>query len=558
MKCKDGSEIWASLSTRAVKANDGKLSYILGNVEDITERKKAEELTLQAMSLAEEANRAKSEFLAAMSHEIRTPISTIIGMTQIALDTELNADQRNCLEVTRKSSNHLLTLIDNILDFSKIEAERFELQFHTFNLSDVLSDALDILGYQAAQKGLKLTSACDDVPPYLTGDSNRLRQVIVNIVGNAIKFTETGKISISVDPVKGKGGDASENTVVLHFSVKDSGIGIPKEKLDMIFESFTQLDGSYARSYGGTGLGLTICSRLVTLMGGRIWAESEPGRGSTFFFTACFGVPVAMEIETFEMEKAIISHGPPVKKFHRQLRILVAEDYEVNRQVIVPLLEKYGHHVKVAENGEEALAAVRAFPFDLVLMDVQMPVMDGLEATQRIRTLEDPEKAAVPIIALTAHAVKGDREKFMAVGMDEYLSKPVRTDALLKMIRDVCDLVPTEHPQPPPIDIPFALALMGNDEHILKEVCRAMIKRFPKDLTVIDEAIANKDYKTIARIAHAIKSAAKSVGADSLTDIAFELEKSGNDNNLQQIITLMPEFRHIAKAVIDELKKIDV
>ena len=558
MKCKDGSEIWVSLSVRAVKGEDGKLLYILGNLEDITERKKSEEITRQAIIMAQEANRAKSEFLAAMSHEIRTPISTIIGMTQIALDMELNEEQRTCLEVAQKSSNHLLSLIENILDFSKIEAERIELRFHTFCLTEILSESLDIVRYHAKKKGLTIALEHNDVPFYLVGDGNRLRQVIVNIVGNAVKFTETGEIFLSVEEVTDEDRDASVDTVTLLFKIKDSGIGIPKDKLEMVFERFTQLDGSYARSYGGTGLGLTICFRLVTLMGGRIWVESEPGQGSIFYFTACFKLASPAEIESIERQKTHETNGLPGYEFERPLRILLVEDYEINRQVIVRVLRKYGHQVQIAGNGAEAVSAVMASQFDLILMDVQMPVMDGLTATRQIRSLDDPMKAAVPIIALTAHAVKGDREKFIAAGMDEYLSKPVKTNALLKTIMEVCQLTSVDRQQPYLyIDIPYALELMGNDKHILREVSRAIIRRFPKDLTEIEVAMADGDYGTVERISHSMKSAAKSVGAVSLKKIAFELEQSGKKSDFQHMTALLPELKRITKAVINELKKIN-
>lgn len=557
MKRKDGTVFWASLSTRAVTDENGNLAYILGNIEDISERKTVEEITARAMRLAEEANRAKSDFLATMSHEIRTPISTIIGMTQLVLGTKLNQEQRKRLEITQKSSDHLLALIDNILDFSKIEAEKFELETHAFDLMRVITDALDIVRHQADEKGLSLIFVPGDVPRHLKGDSNRLRQIIVNIVGNAIKFTQTGGVSLSVGHAENAPSPSPENLVILMFNIKDTGIGIPHEKLDTIFESFTQLDGSYTRNYGGTGLGLAICSRLVSLMGGRIWAESSPCQGSEFFFTARFSYPSPLEIDAFERRDHAsgdgFKMGRPLQRYH----ILLAEDYEVNRLVIVPLLEKQGHTVQVVENGADALAAVQRHDFDLVLMDVQMPVMDGLEATKRIRALSDPKKAHLPIIALTAHAVKGDREKFVAAGMNAYLSKPVKTEALRQTMNLVCEKRPVADAREKPVDFSYALELMGNDSHILHEVCKAILKRFPADVAELRAALSHHDYQTVSRIAHAVKSAAKSIGAGPLSTVAFDLEQSGKNGDFDQINGQIAVFINEINTVVSELTRMN-
>jgi signal transduction histidine kinase/CheY-like chemotaxis protein len=559
---KSGAVIWVRLRISAVTNGGHEASHFITHVEDITEHKRAKEELVKAKEAAEAASRAKSEFLANMSHEIRTPMNGIIGMTELALDTGLNEVQRDYLNTVRTSGESLLTIINDILDFSKIEAGRFTMESAEFDLDQTLQEILRVMAVAAHEKGLELLYENRmDLPDCVVGDPGRLRQIVLYLLGNAIKFTASGEVSLEVLEAH-----EDERGLTVHLAVLDTGIGISPEWQDRIFDAFVQADGSNTRCHSGTGLGLSICSRLVAFMGGHIWVESEMGKGSAFHFTANFAIPDAPRVRTAIAEpeslhgldvlvvddnatnrrilyetllrwqmkpvladgasmaldimrrfagsgdrfalvlldahmpevdgftlarqiredpalagprimmlssldmgslrpelrdsghyvvkpvtranllgailnvmgeaqpRPLPSIGTPVAKTVRPLHILLAEDNLVNQKVATRLLEKQGHSVEVAPNGADALAALRRDTFDLILMDVQMPVMNGYDATQVIRTGERGTNRHIPIVALTAHAMKGDREVCLKAGMDDYLGKPIHPMELASVI----------------------------------------------------------------------------------------------------------------------------
>jgi len=711
---RNGTKRWMSTTKLPLKDQQGRVVGTFGVSHDITPLKEAQQALRQAAEAADSANRAKSDFLANMSHEIRTPLNAVLGMTELVLGTPLTPVQRDYLKLVHESGESLLAVINDILDFSKIEAGKLQLDQAVFELREFLGDTLKSLGLRAHRKGLELVCHIDPtVPDLLIGDANRIRQVVVNLIGNAIKFTERGEVLVSVS-VDDTAEPADGTSVRLHFEVSDTGIGIPLEKFRTIFQAFEQADASTTRKFGGTGLGLAISARLVDLMGGTIWVDSEVGKGSTFHFTALFematesserqmpaapellhglrvlvvddnstnrrilaemlgswgmapvlaasaqealqelqfqsaaGKPYALVVTDvnmpgqsgFELVHAAQKDGSlyrgiivmltssehssdvqecaqlgvdtylikPVKQSElfnailqalgarhaeewktavvaaqrhtvRPLKVLLAEDSLINQKLAVGLLERWGHVVCVADDGAKTVKMAHDEPFDLILMDVQMPEMDGLDATRAIREWEElSQRSRLPIIAMTAHALSGDRERCLEAGMDDYITKPIRSDILFQAVERIAEHPGASRleaaPSPPPsprdsltaddLNTPAAtgvvqwkqaLAATGDDQTLFAEIAAAFCEEAPDLWQKLLAAVEQSDVIAFTRHAHTLKNALGTFGVTGAQAEMLELERSAKQSQAVPDGARLQSLGEVLTSVVEELRR---
>jgi PAS domain S-box-containing protein len=571
-RCKEGGTVWAEANMTWLLGKGGTPIGGMGVSRDITARKKAAQELQEYACKLEEANRelaeatmaaqaaskAKDQFLAIISHELRTPLNGVIGMTELLKDTQLDDRQRAFVEACQSSGRSLMALINDILDFSKIEAGKLELDHRDFELGRLVEEIAETMAFHAQAKGIQLVRRVDAAAcRWVRGDDVRVRQILINLIGNAIKFTEVGEVAVSVSLTEERDGLASAR-----FEVADTGIGIPADGIDRLFKSFSQADSSTTRKYGGTGLGLAISKRLVELMGGQIGVRSQPGEGSMFWFVVPLPLAANEPAPQKSSSAAPDARQPPLDLLLKGRRILLAEDNRVNRLFAQEILRQAGAECLTAENGRQALLALENESLDLVLMDCQMPEMDGFEATRQIRQMESEGQLAghVPIIALTANAVQGDRQRCLEVGMDDYISKPFEPDKLLEMVERLLaahdgqsvkrpaiakePLAASREPSPPvsgrslPMDREALMArCMGN-----LEFAQSLLSDFERDLAdrvdQLSRNIEQRDANAITDSAHALKGAAGMATAESMRALAAEIEAAGKTGNLADIASL--------------------